>query len=244
MSLLLGTDYDNTFRIAGKISDENIEAVKEWRKRGNLFGIVTGRFEPPDDIFKFDFDFIMCCSGGLLYNNAGEIEYSVTGSNETLVNLARGCMKYSDGDDIFKVRACDGIYEFEYDEIRESNFENIRELGVFNQASIYFDDLERATAVVEKLQQEVTGVSVLQNGTSIDIPPAGMNKAEGLRRYAALHNVKPCDVYTTGDNMNDYEMLSVWNGYVVEHGRPVLIEKIGRTTPSVAALIEKVLSEK
>lgn len=243
MTKLLATDFDNTFRINGKFRDEDLAAVRKWREKGNLFGIVTGRFEPPDDAKYLDVDFVMCCSGGLVIGENGEIEYSFLGSNDTLVGLAKECVRYESRDNLFKVRSEYGIAELRYPDIIKDDFACVRALGRFNQASIYFPDLKRTDYVCDILEKTVKGVNILRNGVNVDIPPAGMNKALGVARYAEEHGIGHDCIYTVGDAMNDYEMLSAFNGYAVSHGSPVLIGRIGKTVSGIAELTELAMRE-
>ena len=39
---IIASDYDGTLNHGG-IDDKKRNAIKEWRKAGNLFGIVSGR---------------------------------------------------------------------------------------------------------------------------------------------------------------------------------------------------------
>ena len=76
MKYMIASDFDGTLSQGG-ISEETLEAIKEFRRRGNFFGVVTGRdFHWSYEIFKendmFPFDFIISNNGGQGWDENGE----------------------------------------------------------------------------------------------------------------------------------------------------------------------------
>lgn len=68
--VIFGSDYDGTYRRRGDFPDpSDVDAVREFRKRGNLFGVVTGRniYEAIGitPTLQDEFDFLMCSSGAV-----------------------------------------------------------------------------------------------------------------------------------------------------------------------------------
>ena len=79
--------------------------------------------------------------------------------------------------------------------------------------------------------------NALQNGVCIDIPPAGIDKGEGVARYADSMGVPPDNVYCAGDNMNDCAMIARFHGLAVENAVPALKSAAEATLPDIAAMI-------
>ena len=78
---------------------------------------------------------------------------------------------------------------------------------------------------------------------SIDFNRADVNKAEGIRRLLELRGIDPEIILTVGDGENDLAMLEALDfcGYAMQNSMPVVVERVSRTTESVAALIEEYL---
>ena len=80
-------------------------------------------------------------------------------------------------------------------------------------------------------------VNALQNGNCIDIPPAGIDKGEGVARFARSVGVPEENVFCAGDNMNDYAMIARFRGLAVENAVPDLKAAAEAVFPSIAAMI-------
>lgn len=83
---IIVSDYDDTFYLhkINKIRNyikikQNIKAVKNFRKKGNLFIIATGRYY--DAIikeikkYKIEFDYLICNNGADIYDKKFELKY-------------------------------------------------------------------------------------------------------------------------------------------------------------------------
>ncbi len=68
--LILGCDFDGTFRLSGDIRPEELDAARRFRDAGNLFGIVTGRNVRESlmavvPMCRGCADFVICSTGGV-----------------------------------------------------------------------------------------------------------------------------------------------------------------------------------
>ena len=82
---------------------------------------------------------------------------------------------------------------------------------------IYINYEDKCIRVAEKYGDRV---NPLQNWWCVDIAPAGVNKAQGIRRLCAIYGVAEADVIAVGDNLNDGDMLQAFYSYAMEHGHP------------------------
>ena len=77
--LLIATDFDGTLNINGEVSQENREAIDEWRSSGRYFGVVTGRgtdfFELAEKI-NLPYDYLILYNGSLVADRDRNIIYS------------------------------------------------------------------------------------------------------------------------------------------------------------------------
>ena len=73
---IIASDYDGTFNHKG-IDEKKRTAIKNWREKGNKFGIVSGRMA--DDLFRIykkdelELDFLLACNGAVILTTDGKI---------------------------------------------------------------------------------------------------------------------------------------------------------------------------
>ncbi|ACV28481.1 phosphoglycolate phosphatase [Anaerococcus prevotii] len=71
---LIASDFDGTIFIDGKIKTEDIEAIRDFQDKGNLFGLVTGRTYHSLFVLiegKIDPDFIIANNGSHIFVKNG-----------------------------------------------------------------------------------------------------------------------------------------------------------------------------
>ena len=68
-------DFDGTLFRDGVVSEADLEAIADWRRSGNAFGIVTGRGRNTllRDVKRFSipYDFLICNNGADDLRRAG-----------------------------------------------------------------------------------------------------------------------------------------------------------------------------
>ena len=219
---VIASDYDGTFNHNG-INDAKIAAVALWRKSGNLFGIISGRGYPSlTDCIKshpFEYDFLVCNNGGVIYNTDGEIMFEARcdGANarpfiEDL--FLWGCpMAHIDmAEPIRIVNTTDPIDD---DEIY---FSDLPDIDYFNQISTELETVEDAADVVKKIEEKYSHIlTPLQNGNCIDIVPVGINKAQGLYELLKVVGASYDDIIAVGDDINDTHMIAEFRSYAMEN---------------------------
>ena len=69
---ILASDYDGTLRTEELVDINDIHAIQEFRKAGNVFGLVTGRsmesIQMEIEKNQIAFDFIVANNGGVIYD--------------------------------------------------------------------------------------------------------------------------------------------------------------------------------
>ena len=247
---ILASDYDGTLNRGG-ISARDRAAVAEFRAAGNLFGIVTGR-----DYWMYEtvahenlsIDFILAMNGAMLISPTGEILRCERQKND-------GCIPWI-------VRHVGENYGYQVDSVllrerimfstdvpegndRYAPLSRADELEEFSQMNTRCATDELARRCVAEINAKWgRSVNALQNGVCIDIPPAGIDKGEGVARYAASVGVPPENVCCAGDNMNDYAMVSRFHGFAVENAVPDLKAAAERVFPDIAGMVEAIMAGK
>lgn len=241
---IIASDYDGTFNRGG-VDDIKRNAVKRWRKAGNLFGIVSGRGKSDLLMLRekndFECDFLVGCNGAVIMKPDGEIiaESRCDGS------LALPLLEF-----IFSI-GCEWASvktepEFNIDlrdgERLEDEFtlETMPGVTYFNQISTILPDDAEAKRVTDAIREKFGDkLNPLQNGRCIDIVSAEMNKAAGLYRLLETVGGKYEDMIAVGDNINDAHMIAEFRSYAMENAVQSIKDIADDITPGITELIEK-----
>ena len=241
---ILGSDFDGTLTYGG-IDQEKCEAIGAWRRAGNLFGLVSGRGPAflqslREQYPTLELDYLVAYNGAFLVDPEGKIldttvchSVPVTELTATLHRL--GCpFVYVNSVSSYTVRT-DGE-PLRDGECRLSDLPH--DLPWFYQISVQLETASEAEAVTKKLKETYEErLNPLQNGFCIDIVASNVNKAEGLRKLAALYGGVDADIIAVGDNINDLDMLKAFRSYAMENGVEAVKRVAGETVTSVTELI-------
>lgn len=246
---LIASDYDGTFNHGGIDSDRR-QAVADWQAAGNRFGIVSGRsigFLPPTlEKDGVRCDFFIANNGAVIADGSGKIldERRCAGSLAApLLSalFALGCPWAN------VITAFPCMVHPTLSEPKAGQYTvDIAEAGkipYFNQINTILPTFDEAARVTEAIRLQFgEWLNPLQNGICIDIVPAGVDKADGIRRLLRLWEMEEKDVIAVGDNINDAAMIAAFSAYAVENAVDSIKALAGRTTPNVTELIRTELS--
>ena len=213
---IIASDFDGTINYHGRVSDEDKEAIKRFRKAGHKFGIVTGRDAELSQWIRqgdgFEFDFIICCTGAFIRSGEGDVLYVKKGKVgsffDDLINKAieLKALFFTIGNGFNKCYV-DTLGKIPYD------FSIISE---FTHANASFPNEELAQKFVEFVNENYKeNISAHRNGSSVDMPPAYTSKVTGIYEYAKMFE-NP-EIYAVGDNVNDILMIKEFCGYAVSN---------------------------
>lgn len=226
MKYIIASDYDGTISRDGVISEKTIQGIKEFKEKGHIFGLVTGRDYvngylelKENDVLKFDF--IIMNNGASACDRDGNIYFSekINGSipygDTTLVReFVKKCLELTS--DRCTIASEKSRLIFYPDSIIDSELDGI---GDFVAASAICDTAEQATAVVEILKKEFGQfLNPMQNDRCIDVSPIGIDKAVGIEKLAELLGFSNDKIWTIGDNFNDITMVQKYHGCAVTNG--------------------------
>lgn len=261
MRKIMASDYDGTLNQGG-ISSETIEAIKKWQRKGNLFGIVTGRdfvngFEYFTKEFSFPFDFIISHNGAVAVDCHANVlcsrsaEANIPWNQSTLLQeLIKDCLELSKnrcGVSFEKTRLDFHPDSLKGIAVRDDFFSPLsvlKEVERFNLANAICDNDEEAAFVTKCLREKYGAyVNPIQNGRCIDISPAGVDKCTGIDSYAEYMRVEFDNIWTAGDNYNDISMLKKYHGCAMTSGVESAREAAEYVCDSVADAIETALKK-
>lgn len=246
---ILGSDFDGTLNYGG-VDEAKCEAIGAWRRAGNLFGLVSGRGPAflqslREHYPMLEMDYLVAYNGAFLVDAEGKILDTTVCRGVPVMELTAvlhelGCpFVYVNSVNSYTVRI-DGE-PLRDGECRLADLPP--DLPWFYQISVQLETVSEAETVTEKLKEIYEGrLNPLQNGICIDIVAPTVNKAEGLRRLAALYGGAEADIIAVGDNINDLDMLKAFRSYAMENGVEEVKRVAGETVTSVTELILRELN--
>lgn len=248
---LFATDFDGTLcQYPHGVTDEYIEKILEFRKKGNIFGIITGRAYSNAGIILENYakycDFVMCMTGAYAEDPDGNkiFEYEGDGTIlpdilKTIVDMGCGYLNYSDGKQTFEIDP-DAKLTDDSDEIIEAK----RHMN-FSQINTCFDPEDHLKECVERLVNLYGDkINPQLNGHCVDIPPSQVSKGKAVLRMAEYFGVDADNIYTAGDNDNDLSMIQMHHGFTVPHGSPACKAAAEKIKLNVAEMLDEIMTER
>ena len=242
---LLGSDFDGTLNHGG-IDEEKLQAIRDWRAAGNKFGVVSGR--GPDFVKELkeklgdQFDFLISCNGGIIADADGNELHAVICDTVSIEDFCRDIYRWGGQvvdflDDRYFRIGCDQAVTQSYDYL----VDNLPPITFFYKLCMACKNPDEARVMANKIREAYGDrVYAMQNWGMIDIAPAGVNKASGLRWLANYYGIAEEDIITVGDYDNDADMLREFaSSYAMENGNDYVKSIATYTTPSVTDLIRR-----
>lgn len=245
---IIGSDYDGTLSHGG-FGEEKIIAMRKWREKGNRIGVVTGRNlsiipHIPKECFEL-LDFLIVFNGGIIATPDEEILYDVTCTDIPVKELAKDLLDrgydvvHIHGDKYYRVWA-----EKSPGEDCDYLLSELPEIPFIHQITAGGISVEHATETANFIREKYGDkLDPLQNWTYLDIVPLGVNKANGLRKYAELVGVSEDNVIAVGDSLNDASMLAAFRSYAIAEGSPEIQDIATFRISTVTELINRELEE-
>lgn len=267
MRKLLASDLDGTLIFDNKISQENKDAIRNFKEKGGVFAISTGRpfngVEKVIEDLSINPDYLILNNGALImdgHNNIVHKEHISYNIVEEIVNKGLKLKAYvavetgfstytigitpnSDGNPLTNI---DEQFNNFYLKEKLSDVPTKDEKGnsiKFTSITLFFKE-----GVIEKIQQACNSINdeygsaviAYRNQVFIDIVPKGCSKGSGVQWVAGNENIDIGDVFTIGDSWNDDSMFDVTsNSFTFNYAEEALKEKTKYIVTTVAECIEK-----
>ena len=218
------SDFDGTLFIDNKVKKEDINKIKEFRSKGNMFIISTARnyFSVKKECLNFgiDVDYFFCDIGSCILDNNGNVLYrQYIDLNERIIIE----------DILEKYEKLLDIKRYGVKSLIEKGVENVIEYKIKGNIK----DLEIIKSILDyklvqtKLQITEDNKLILHSSTKEKI-------IEVLFRQISIDK---SNIITIGDELDDFNMLNLYDGYRMEKCNIVLKNKINKSVNSIAELI-------
>ena len=259
MKKIIASDYDGTLNRQSTVSQADKDSISAWRKKGNLFGVVSGRSVEgilhEMNYHSVEYDYLIANNGAAIYEkindkitDVGLADIKCLGSwaadSSRLTELAEYIIANGGlhvAVSSFQGRRC-AIYDGQ-DTSRDGKWvtaDKLSELESFTQVDTHFESEEQAKEFASKVNAQFHKyVNGFQNGANVDIVPFGVNKTSGITNFIKLKEISAEQVVPVGDNYNDLNMIDAFDGYVVDTSPKEILDKYKKQCDGIHDLVFK-----
>ena len=249
---LIASDFDWTLChwTGGGVKQHDRDAIRRFREAGNKFVVITGRhydsavWALKEQQFS-DVDLWFCSSGSMCLSSDHSILEEKRADGARLSEL----LTYFKETDALYAVVCVGTESYAVDiggmelQMETISMKEAAALPYITGCHAKYRSIEEATARAEEVLARFGDmVNPLLNGDNMDLPPAGVDKAYAARHAAELLGVPEGNIYTVGDNMNDYAMVTAFHGRAMAWGAEGLRAAAEKTVNSIAEIVDELLS--
>lgn len=223
---VIASDFDNTLYVKDEIEmQKNIESVKKFINNGNIFMIITGRsYSNIKRVLTekgIPYSYLVCQDGANIFDKDDNcIKSTLLEKNKSLI--LEKYMKENNLD-----------YSF------ESAFNDNDTIDNAVKITITLSGTEDAKKVLEMMKNS-TKVSMYSYVSTkhINIIDDYVNKSYALN-YLKDNNIITDKIEVIGDDINDFEMLSNFDGVIMEKHDQILDKLNKKTVTSVHTFIDE-----
>lgn len=203
---MLASDFDFTLYSNDElVVKKNVDAIRSFIKKGNLFSIVTGRnysnIKRLLNRYDIPYHYLICQDGAKIFDSMDFCFFTGGLSKEEIVSIVSVLEKYQ-----FDYYLDDGYNQ-------TVNIDDcVKVVGIVG------DERDRAKTVVKEVVD--LGFYCYLSVEHINIVSGSINKKKALEKVLVHADCCREDLYVIGDDINDFEMLSSFQGAVMkEHSK-------------------------
>ena len=235
MKKMIASDYDRTFYLNDEDIEKNKTAIENFRKKGNIFVIATGRsyyhFMKKVKQYNFDYDYAIINHGATIIDNNNNVIYNMPMNNSVIKNLKHD-LKLDESTDNFCCSNLDTKVPFEHKDLTKINV----------KYKTKNESLKMNEHINKKYSKYVTSYNI--TSSSIEIISNKTNKSKTIKILADKLDVNNKNIYTIGDGYSDIQMVKDFNGYCmkesVEELKDVAIDECESVSRLVNNIVEKI----
>jgi hydroxymethylpyrimidine pyrophosphatase-like HAD family hydrolase len=228
---LLVSDYDGTFNISSNLKaiNSNIDSIKRFQNNGNLFAIATGRnyssIKTQIDKYKIPYDYLVCSDGISTFDSKDNLIHANIIKEDKLLAILSvlNSIPYVTNIDLVD------MYGNE-----TQNYNNVCEIYI-RIKPLNLLDIKNLKKILSHMQS----LSLL-NYVRIR---EDISKVSGIETIKNIKEINKNNIYTIGNEINDFEMLKEYKGHKVLLSNPILRGHNIKYTSSVKSLVKKIERE-
>ncbi len=198
---IIASDFDETLLVKDKdIFKRNLQAIEHFINNGNIFIIITGRLYTDIKLLlnKHDikYSFLICQDGAKIFN---EFDYSIK-------------------DYLLPVEKIDKVIEildkYKMDYYLDDGYNITPNKYDCIKINSKITDRNIAKEIIKEINEKVDVYAYLSR-THINITDSSTSKSVALEYLMYYKDFPKENLYVIGDDVNDFEMLSEFNGGVM-----------------------------
>lgn len=211
---VLVVDYDRTLFINNNDMLNNIKAINNFRSKGNIFVIATGRtyssLKKEIDKHKIQYDYLILNHGALVIKNDNTALFHYKIDKSILLDV---------NDYLTKLKAKNIFYSYYLEDTNDINNPDISKLTA--KFSSNLDNFKEIMMNIIKKYNNALNIYFTQN-FEIEIISKDTNKSQALNLLMKKANFKKENIYTIGDSYTDIEMIKDYNGSCMDNSIDIL----------------------
>ena len=225
---ILASDFDETifFLDNEEKNKKNIEAIKKFISKGNIFCIITGRNYSDLKYYltKYDipYSYLICEDGAKIFNN---VDYCL----ETVLLNPNDIKKIIP---VLEENKSDFYLDDGYN--KTNNYNDCVKVVINSK-----DEIEKKRIV--DLLKNKGSYHIYASRTHVNIINNTVNKEKALKKLFNIENLDYNLLHVIGDNENDYEMLKNFHGVVMKKHHQRLDELKKEEVSSLEEYIYKIM---
>lgn len=231
---ILVSDFDRTlYRDTDmKTTMKNVEAINNFKDKGNIFILATGR--PLHDLnflleeYELKYDYLVCNDGGKIFDD----KLNVLDSKTIPYIVAKEIVVRVDDNKATKNYKADIGTEFTRD--FKGNVECI-----FAE----YLDKDKAQQFINEISDLYPNVSGYLDSRFMYLQNKEVRKANGIKFLESLNNYDREDIYVIGDSVNDISMIKEYEGYAMSDCYPILKDYTSKYYDHVYDLVNDIEKE-
>lgn len=232
MKKILVSDYDGTFFLNDKDIEKNKKMVDNFRQKGNIFIIATGRsyldFYRELSKYKFAYDYVILNHGATIIDSNGKIIANFAIDDEIKNNIKKD-LQLNKVVDSFCCSKLESRVNFEHKNLTKINLK--------------YESKTIALAINEilskKYKKDINAYYVNNNMLEIITPET--NKSKAIKYLLNKLNLLEENIYTIGDGYSDIDMIKDFNGYAIANSVEELKKVAIKIYNSVSDLIKDII---
>ena len=232
---ILVSDFDDSFYTKDYSIEEAVKKIKEFRNKGNKFILATGRsvtnlLKELSNYDPYIYDYLLCNDGSIIYDsNLSEL------FRDDLIHENRHgiVMMLNASDAISKVTIDNG-----YDFLENPDSEGVRLVGTIEDSK-----RKEANELLNDVLDKYKDYTGYLSRHSMIILNNYMDKGYALNKLCELKDFNKDDIYTLGDEINDYQLVKDFKGYTVVGANKALDKVKNGTVNNIGELIDLIEKE-
>lgn len=226
---ILASDFDETiyFKDDKELNEKNINSIKKFISKGNIFCIITGRnyTDLKQLLNKNDipYSYLICEDGAKIFNNMDYCLDTILLEEDEIKEVKK----------ILEEENCDYYLDDGYNKT-----EYIKDCVKIVVNCTNEEEKERLVKIIK----DKVDIHIYASRTHINIIHKTVNKENALKKLFNLEHLDYSKLYVIGDNDNDYEMIKAFNGVIVKNHHKKLDELKVKEYESLSDYIEELMN--